>query len=374
MPHKKLNVPEKGMLDRYLGLLASKGYVPDSAQQAAAERLQRLYSELLSFKVNRGSKLKRLLAPPQPPRGVYFWGGVGRGKSFLMDSFFDAVPYRRKKRIHFHAFMQRIHRELGELKGESDTMMKVAEKIAKEARLLCFDEFHVSNIADAMILKRLLDGLFAHGVVIVMTSNYPPEKLYPNGLQRENFLPAIALIQAKLDTIEVEAGIDYRLRALEQVEIYHAPADAQAEKKMLDYFRLVAGEEGKRGGELNILGREVPTVRQGHGGVIWFDFATLCGGPRSQNDYLEIARTYHTVLLSHVPQMTQHQASEARRFTWLVDVFYDCKVKLIITADCAAEQLYVEGTQASEFFRTVSRLTEMNSKEYLAQAHNPAAL
>lgn len=368
MPHQKLNVPKHGVLEAYQNLLDERGYVADAAQQAAAARLQQLYEELLNFKVKRSSTLTRLLSRPQPPRGVYFWGGVGRGKSFLMDCFYAAVPYKRKRRIHFHAFMHEIHRELERHKGESDPMLKVAADIARQTRLLCFDEFHVSDIADAMILKRLLEGLYEQGVVLVMTSNYPPEKLYPNGLQRENFLPAIALLKKQMDVLEVEAGVDYRLRALEQVEIYHHPADQAAENKMLEYFRMVAGEEGQRGGVIHVLDREIETLRQG-GGVIWFDFKTLCGGPRSQNDYLEIAQRYHTVLLSHIPQMTQHQASEARRFTWLVDVFYDCKVKLIATADCAPEQLYTQGTQSGEFFRTVSRLTEMHSREYLALPH-----
>jgi len=369
MPHKKLNVSPSGMLDAYFGLLQELGYAADAAQKAAAESLQRLYADLLSFKVRRNSTLQRLLSPPRPPRGVYFWGGVGRGKSFLMDCFYNAVPYRRKRRVHFHAFMQQIHRDLESVKGETDPMLKVAERIARQVRLLCFDEFHVSDIADAMILGRLLDGLFEQGVILVMTSNYPPDKLYPNGLQRENFLPTIALLKEKMDVIEVDAGIDYRLRTLEQLEIFHHPADAAAEKQMLDYFRMVAGEEGKKGGKIEVLGRDIETVRRGNG-VIWFDFATLCGGPRSQNDYLEIARGYHTVLLSHIPRMTARNASEARRFTWLVDVFYDQRVKLIATADVAAEQLYTEGTQASEFLRTVSRLTEMNSREYLALPHN----
>jgi cell division protein ZapE len=368
MPHRKLNVAAQGMLDAYKNLLDVRGYVADAAQMTAALALQNLYTSLLFFKVDRGSTFKRLLSPPKPPKGVYFWGGVGRGKSFLMDCFYDSVPYRRKRRIHFHAFMQQIHRDLEKYKGEPDPMLKLAEQIAKEVRLLCFDEFHVSDIADAMILGRLMDGLFAHGVIIVMTSNYPPDMLYPNGLHRESFLPTIALLQKHLDVFEVDAGTDYRLRALEQVEIYHFPADATAEKKMLDYFRTVAGEEGKKAGYIEVLGRNIDTVRRGHG-VIWFDFRSLCGGPRSQNDYLEIARAYHTVLLSHVPKMTTHQASEARRFTWLVDVFYDHKVKLIVTADCAAEGLYTEGTQAGEFARTVSRLTEMNSREYLALPH-----
>ena len=372
MPHKKLNVAAQGMIEAYESLLEVRGYVADSAQMAAATALQGLYTNLLSFKVGRNSTLKRLLSPPKPPKGVYFWGGVGRGKSFLMDCFYDSVPYRRKKRIHFHAFMQQIHRDLEQYKGEPDPVVKVAEQISREARLLCFDEFHVSDIADAMILGRLMEGLFKHGVILVMTSNYPPSMLYPNGLHRDSFLPTIALLNKNLDVFEVEAGIDYRLRALEQVEIYHHPADAAAEKKMLDYFRMVAGEEGKKGGSIEVLGRQIDTVRRGHG-VIWFDFRTLCGGPRSQNDYLEIARAYHTVLLSHIPKMTQHQASEARRFTWLVDVFYDHKVKLIATADCEAELLYTEGTQASEFARTVSRMTEMHSQEYLALPHITSA-
>jgi cell division protein ZapE len=368
MAYQKLNVPQHGVLDAYKKLLEERVYVADEAQQAAANRLQRLYEELLTFKIKRKGRFSRLLTRPQPPRGIYFWGGVGRGKSFLMDCFYASVPYERKRRIHFHAFMQEIHRELENYKGEADPMLQVALGIAKKTRLLCFDEFHVSDIADAMILKRLLEGLYEQGVVLVMTSNYPPDRLYPNGLQRENFLPAIALLKKQMDVLEIEAGVDYRLRALEQVEIYHYPADQEAEAKMLDYFRMVAGEEGRRGGSINILDRDVATLRRANG-VIWFDFKTLCGGPRSQNDYLEIARAYHTVLLSHIPQMNQHQASEARRFTWLVDVFYDCKVKLIATADCSAEQLYTQGTQASEFFRTVSRLTEMHSKEYLAQPH-----
>ena len=346
----------------------ARGYAADPAQLRAVAALERCENEWADYKARRRSAIAKLLVRPPIPRGVYMYGGVGRGKSFLMDCFYDAVPYRRKRRIHFHAFMQQIHHDLDKYKGEPDPMLKIAGQIAREVRLLCFDEFHVSDIADAMILGRLLDGLFEHGVILVMTSNYPPERLYPNGLQRENFLPTIDLLKRQLDVLEVEAGIDYRLRALEQMEIYHHPADAAAETKMLDYFRMVAGEEGRKGGHIEVLGRNIDTIRRGHG-VIWFDFRTLCGGPRSQNDYLEIARAHHTVLLSHIPRMTQHQASEARRFTWLVDVFYDHKVKLIATADCPADALYTQGTQAGEFARTVSRLTEMNSREYLALAH-----
>ena len=248
------------MLDAYEALLATRGYVADIAQMTAATALQSLYTSLLYFKVGRNNTFKRLLAPPKPPQGIYFWGGVGRGKSFLMDCFYDSVPYRRKKRIHFHAFMQQIHRDLDKYKGEPDPMLRVAEQIARDVRLLCFDEFHVSDIADAMILGRLLDGLFAKGVILVMTSNYPPSMLYPNGLHRESFLPTIALLEKHLDVFEVEAGVDYRLRTLEQVEIYHYPADDAAEKKMRDYFKMVAGGDGKKGGSVEVLGRQIDTV------------------------------------------------------------------------------------------------------------------
>src|SRR5690606_36993623 len=226
MPHRILNVPQHGMIDAYEALLKTRGYQSDPAQRAAAQRLQGLYTELVGFKAARqGSRIKQFLNKPKMPRSVYFWGGVGRGKSFLMDCFYDAVPYRRKRRIHFHAFMHQVHRQLDELKGEADPMAALAARIARDVRLLCFDEFHVSDIADAMILGRLLDALFKRGVVFVMTSNYPPDRLYPNGLQRDRFLPTIALMKENLDVLEVDAGVDYRLRTLEQVEIYHCPAD-----------------------------------------------------------------------------------------------------------------------------------------------------
>ncbi|MDD2741715.1 MAG: cell division protein ZapE [Rhodocyclaceae bacterium] len=368
MPHRKLNVSALGMMEAYLRLLDTRGYVADQAQLAAASALQRLYAQLLAFKVDRSSAFKRLLKLPQLPKGVYFWGGVGRGKSFLMDCFYESIPYRRKRRIHFHAFMQQIHRDLDKYRGEPDPILRVAEQIARETRLLCFDEFHVSDIADAMILGRLMDSLFVNGVILVMTSNYPPDRLYQDGLHRESFLPTIELLNKQLDVFEVEAGVDYRLCAMEQAEVYHYPLNAESEQKMLDYFEMVAGEDGAVCCDIEVLGRKIPTHRRGNG-VIWFDFAALCGPPRSQNDYLEIAREYHTVLLSEIPKMTQHQASEARRFTWLIDVLYDHKVKLIFSADCPPEELYTEGTQASEFLRTVSRITEMRSEEYLALPH-----
>ena len=365
--NRQLATGNQGMLRELDAQFQSRRIIPDAAQQAAAERLQRLYDELVAFKHQRRSKLRKLLVNPPLPRGTYLWGGVGRGKSLLMDCFFDTVPYQRKRRVHFHAFMREVHERLRALKNEEDPLLKVADRIARETRLMCFDEFHVSDIADAMILGRLMEALFERGVVFCLTSNYPPDGLYPNGLQRHNFLPAIQLLKDRLDVLEVDGGIDYRLRALEKVEVYHVPADAEGEAKMEAAFREISGGEGHRR-PVNILERELPVQRRAIG-VIWFDFATLCMGPRSQNDYLEIARRYHTVFLSGVPRMTREQASEARRFTWLVDVFYDHKVKLVMTAECEAAELYREGPQATEFHRTVSRLIEMRTRDYLGAQH-----
>lgn len=355
------------MLAAFHAALERQGMTPDAAQLAAARRLQILYDELLAFKSARGSRLRRLLAPPELPRGVWLWGGVGRGKSFLMDCFFSVVPYRRKRRVHFHAFMHEVHQALRTHRDESDPLTKVAGDIARKTRLMCFDEFHVADIADAMILGRLMQALFDAGVVFCITSNYPPDGLYPNGLQRQNFLPAIRLLNERMDVLEIDAGIDYRLRALEQADIYLTPWDAGAEASMRGLFHRLAGSEG-RPLTINILGRELSALR-GADGVAWFDFSTLCDGPRSQNDYLILAESYHTLFVSAVPRMGPEMANQARRFTWLVDVLYDCRVKLVIGAACAAESLYVEGLQANEFRRTMSRLIEMRSHDYLASVH-----
>jgi len=355
------------MIEGFNAALAERGSVADPAQLMAAMRLQQFYDELVAFKAARRTKLRKLLVHPELPRGVWFWGGVGRGKSFLMDCFFAAVPYKRKRRVHFHAFMREVHERLRGLKAEADPLAKVAAQVGKETRLMCFDEFHVSDIADAMILGRLMQALFDAGVIFCITSNYAPAGLYPDGLQRDRLQPTIDLLEQKLDVIKVDAGVDYRLRALQQDDIYHCPADERAERAIATTFGRIAGGSGHQR-PIFVLGREMRVVHRAPG-IAWFDFATLCGGPRSQNDYLDIAHRFHTVFLSGVPRMTPDQASEARRFTWLVDVFYDHRVKLVLTAACAADELYVEGTQAGEFQRTVSRLAEMRSLEYLASAH-----
>ena len=370
MPYRILNVAEHGMLDAYEAELKARGFSSDPAQRAAAIRLQRLYAELVGFKAARRTKLRKLFARPALPRSVYFWGGVGRGKSFLMDCFFDAVPYQRKRRVHFHAFMQEVQSDLKDHNHEPDPLQKVADRIATATRLLCFDEFHISDIADAMILGRLLEALFARGVIFVMTTNYPPDGLYPNGLMRVNFLPTIEFIKKNFDVVEVDDGTDYRLRTLETLEIYLVPHNAAAERKLEEDFVRLAGGPGEIG-TVEILERSLAVVRKAPG-VIWFDFATLCKGARSQNDYLEIAREHHTLVLSNVPKMLSGNAAEARRFTWLIDVLYDHRVKLIVSAEVPAHELYTEGQNAHEFVRTVSRLIEMRTRPYLAEAHRVA--
>ncbi|MCZ4305845.1 cell division protein ZapE [Zoogloeaceae bacterium G21618-S1] len=367
MPHRELDVPEFGMIDAYNAALIERGYEADPAQQLAVKRLQTLYSDLLGYKVARRSLFKKWFSKPSEPRSVYFWGGVGRGKSFLMDCFYEAVPYTRKRRVHFHAFMQEVQNDLKSLNHLPDPLQIIADRVSEQTRLLCFDEFHISDIADAMILGRLLEALLARGVIFVMTSNYPPDGLYPNGLQRINFLPTIALMKQRFDVVEVDYGTDYRLRTLEQLQIYLVPDDDEARERMADDFYRIAAVEGAPG-SIDVLGRSFEAVRVAPG-VIWFEFNALCKGPRSQNDYLELAREYHTILVSGVPKMAAGQSNEARRFTWLIDVLYDHRVKLIMSAEAEAHDLYREGHNANEFVRTVSRLMEMRTRDYLAEAH-----
>jgi len=360
--------PALTVTQHYQRALAQHGYRADAAQQQAVARLQQSYDQWLAFKEERQAflrrVLRRVLREPAVPRGVYLWGGVGRGKSFLMDTYYHAVPLARKARLHFHEFMRGVHRQLDDVKGMADPLKEVARRIAKKYRLICFDEFHVSDVADAMILYRLLDALMARGVVFVMTSNYPPAELYPDGLHRDRILPAIALIEKNLDIINVDAGIDYRRRALAQVNAYHQPLGAQTRQALEQAFASLAGGPEQAEPLLHIEGRLLRPLKLA-GNTVWFDFATLCAGPRSQNDYLELARRFETVIVSEVPRMSARHASQARRFTWLIDVFYDNKVKLILSADGPPETLYTEGPMAHEFHRTVSRILEMQSRAYL---------
>ena len=348
----------------YPQTLAERGYQADPAQLRAVAALQRCQDEWIAYKSRRSNALTKALIRPPLPRGVYMHGGVGRGKSFLMDSFFQAVPLQRKTRLHFHEFMREVHRELQELKGIANPLDELGKRIGRRFRLICFDEFHVADVTDAMILHRLLDAMYANRVSIITTSNFHPDELYPNGLHRDRILPAIELLKAKLEVINVDNGTDYRRRTLQHVQLYHTPLGAQADTAMTKAFDELA-EVKDESPELRIENRVIHARRKA-GGVVWFDFKQLCGGPRSQNDYLELATQFHTLLLSDVPMMPPRLASEARRFTWLIDVLYDRRVKLIISAAVPPEELYTEGPMSHEFPRTVSRLTEMQSEEFMA--------
>ncbi len=354
--------PVQAAYERELELRA---YQSDPGQLAVVEELERCAADWDAYLSKRAGRLRKLINRPPIPRGVYMYGGVGRGKSFLMDCFFGAVAVKRKTRLHFHEFMREVHRQLTTLQGTVNPLDELARQMARKYRLLCFDEFHVADITDAMILHRLLDALFAQGVGFVTTSNFKPDDLYPNGLHRNRILPAIALLNEKLAVIPIGDGTDYRLRALEDVKFYHVPCGPEADLELEAAFSHLA-EAHDEDPVLHIEARQIQTRRRA-GGVVWFDFKTLCGGPRSQNDYLEIATQFHTVLLSDVPMMSVRMSSEARRFTWLVDVLYDRKVKLILSAEVEPEQLYTEGPLAHEFVRTVSRLHEMQTRAFMAQ-------
>ena len=350
--------------EAYEAELGARGYQSDPAQLLAVQALERCATEWAEFREQRSNAFKKLINHPEVPRGVYLHGGVGRGKSFLMDCFYNAVPIRRKTRLHFHEFMREVHRELQELQGTVNPLDELGRRIAQRHRLICFDEFHVADITDAMILHRLLDSLFANEVGFVTTSNFRPDDLYPDGLHRDRILPAIKLLNERLQVVSVDNGIDYRRRTMEHVKLYHTPLGPQADAEMGEAFTRLA-ETHDEDPVLHIEAREIRARRKA-GGVVWFDFRTLCGGPRSQNDYLEIATQFHTVLLSDVPHMPVRMASEARRFTWLVDVLYDRRVKLIMSAQVSPDALYTEGPLAHEFPRTVSRLVEMQTAEFLS--------
>ena len=350
--------------EAYDAELLQRGYAADPAQLRAVDVLDACAAQWAVFKNKRSSALKKLIHRPAIPRGVYLYGGVGRGKSFLMDCFFSALTLKRKTRLHFHEFMREVHRELAGLQGTANPLDVLAARIARKHRLICFDEFHVADITDAMILHRLLLALQDKGVGLVATSNFKPADLYPDGLHRDRILPAIDLLNANFDVLNVDNGTDYRSLTLAQLQLYHAPLGAQAEAAMTDAFNRLAATHD----EDPVLHIEARTLRARRraGGLVWFDFKTLCGGARSQNDYLELATQFHTVLLSDVPQLSSNRASEARRFTLLVDVLYDRRVKLILSAAVAPEALYTEGPLAHEFPRTVSRLNEMQSTQFLA--------
>jgi cell division protein ZapE len=355
--------------ERYRALLAAGELRPDPDQQRAVDALARLETELRDLP-QQGSIIWRVLGHrPKPPGGLYLWGGVGRGKTFLLDLFHArvGVPARRE---HFHRYMKDVHARLGALRSQSDPLELVAAEMAREYRVLCLDELFVSDIGDAMILAGLFTGLTAAGVVLVCTSNSPPHELYRDGLQRARFLPAIALLERSTEVINVDAGTDYRLRQLERAPLYFAANGDDVEQRLAERFESIAGEPGRAAHEITIEGRQL-RVRRSTGDVIWFDFEELCAGPRSQSDYIEIARDFHTVLVSGVPRFDAARDNEARRFIALVDEFYDRNVKLVLSAHSPVADLYRGERLRFEFARTESRLIEMQSHAYLARPHKP---
>ena len=363
-------------LEKYHLDLQQDGFHHDSDQQCAVEHLDELYRRLLVLKVPQ-TEIKKSWrhffkkAEPQkliPEKGLYFWGGVGRGKTYLVDTFYDSLPTKRKMRVHFHRFMQRVHDELGELQQQADPLLIVADKFKEETDIICFDEFFVSDITDAMILATLLEALFERGIALVATSNILPKDLYRNGLQRARFLPAIALIEAHCEIVNVDSGIDYRLRTLEQAEIFHFPLDAKAENKMKMYFEKLTSDSEYQQKEIEINHRQLKAEAEGDG-VVHFDFSVLCESARSQHDYIELSRLYHTVLLSNVKVMGALNDDAARRFIAMVDEFYERNVKLIISAEVDLTSIYEKGRLTFEFKRCQSRLIEMQSHEYLAKEH-----
>lgn len=370
---------------RYEQDMSLPGFQVDHAQRVAVQRLQRLYDELVARQSicrqqSLWSKLRSLSSiwplnskgEAQFIQGVYLWGGVGRGKTYLMDVFFDTLPFENKLRTHFHRFMRRIHGELALLEGEENPLELVAEKISKEASVICFDEFFVSDITDAMILSALFKALFKRSVVLVATSNIIPDGLYKDGLQRVKFLPAIKLINLNTDVINVDGGIDYRLRALANANLYHCPLDASAEIALQKCFKQLSPDQHitKKDTKLEVEGRVIK-ARYESDDVVWFDFIAICDGPRSQNDYIVLAKEYHAVVVSGVPSMGRANDDQARRFVNMVDEFYDRRVKLVISSSEPLKTLYGEGKLKFEFDRTISRLLEMQSEEYLALAHRP---
>jgi cell division protein ZapE len=354
--------------ERYAQDLQRPGFVADPAQSRAVAELERVHGELIA----RAPRRRLIGGARRWPQvaGLYLWGGVGRGKTHLMDAFYETLPFGKKQRTHFHRFMLDVHERRKSYPHEQDPLQLVANAYAEQVRVLCFDEFFVSDIADAMILGRLFEHLFARGVTLVATSNLPPERLYENGLQRANFLPFIDLLRQHVSVLNVDGGTDYRLRALTRAEIFHHPSDAEAEANLLQWFDDIAPEPGVENAELVVHERAIRTRRLGDG-VVWFDFAEICDGPRSAADYVEIARTHHTVLLSKLPQLGPQSEDPARRFINLVDEFYDRGVKLIIAADVPMAGIYAGDKAKFEFQRTQSRLAEMASQEYLARPHLP---
>lgn len=362
-------------LQRYLVDLERPGFKEDTAQYQVMEVLDGLHQRLIAPEPRRSGLLGRFLSRGQrvrPPhsQGLYLWGGVGRGKTYLVDTFYACLPFHAKRRLHFHRFMRYVHRQLRDLPDHRDPLAEVAEAFVCDTRVLCLDEFYVSDITDAMLLAGLLEALFDRGLTLVVTSNLHPQNLYRDGLQRERFLPAIAMLEERLEVMELASGEDYRLRILESTEAYRVPSGPAADARLMNEFRELTGRRHDGAGRISIEDRDIP-VRAIAEGVAWFDFSAICDGPRNQIDYIEIARLFHTVLVSDIPAFDAVRDDQARRFISMVDEFYDRSVKLVVSAAVEPEQLYQGVRLGFAFERTVSRLKEMQTRSYLQRPHRP---
>lgn len=370
-----LQMPVKHMSPKawYQAKRTEPGFFHDPAQDAAIDELDLLWRQLIDFKSRRNHFLGRSLLSPNVPKGLYLWGGVGRGKTFLMDAFYDCLPYRRKRRIHFHNFMAEVHHEMKRLAAERDPLIAVCDSIEKSTRLLCLDEFHVDDIADAMILGRLIAAIFERGVILITTSNYPPDGLYPNGLQRQNFLPAISLLKRELRILQIESEHDYRLRSATRKPLFLVASDEtekiENELRLDRWFERISAGTHRDDQFLSLRDRRLPVKRLADN-VAWFEFGELCAGAHAQEDYLAIAHRFPTVFLSHIPRMNSDHAAAAKRFTWLIDVLYDNNVRLVASAAARPEDIYIEGGNSGEFARTSSRLSEMQTQHYLQLPHH----
>ena len=353
----------------YARELARSGFHADPAQRAAVDALDDLGERLIE-RESLGSARHWLarLRGRDSVRGLYLWGGVGRGKTYLMDLFFESLPFAQRQRRHFHRFMYDVHARLAKLTQTAAPLEEIAKSVAHEAHVLCLDELFISDIADAMIVGGLFSALFRRGVALVATSNQPPERLYENGLQRERFLPAVALLEQHTRVLEVDAGTDYRLRDLTSAGIYFASGAPDTQAQLAALFRKIVAGGTPHTGTVHIEGRAIDVVAEA-GTAVWFEFAALCAGPRSQNDYIEIARSYQTVFVANVPQLDADHDNEARRFIALVDELYDRSVKLIVSAAASPAELYLGERLTLDFARAASRLVEMQSEEYLAREH-----
>lgn len=369
------HTPGMTPMARYLAELDRRELQPDAAQRRAVEYTQQLYEKLVATHRSGSGLLRRLRAfvgptQPTPVHGLYLWGGVGRGKTHIVNSLYAALPFPEKMRVHFHSFMQLVHQRLRAIGARRDPLAGVAEDLAGEARIICFDEFHVSDITDAMLLGRLLRALFARGVTLVATSNIAPDDLYLGGLQREQFLPAIALIKTHTDVVHLDSRVDYRLRVLERSAIYYCPLGASADEALSICFGALAGEDTSSETSIEIAGRRID-ARAVAEGIVWFDYPAICETARSAADYIEIARRYHTVLLSNVPVMDDKLRDRVVRFIHLIDELYEHNVNLILSAAALPDDLYVGEHLTVRFDRARSRLAEMQSHDYLAAKHLP---